>query len=111
MVTRVMMSVALVVACTMTACSSVWASETPNVIIILADDLGYGDLGCTGNPVIKTPHLDTLAADAVRFTHAFATTASCSASRSVVLTGLHNHANGQYGHQHSYHHFSSFIPF
>ena len=65
-------------------------------------------MGCYGNPVIKTPNLDKLASDGVRFTHAFCTTASCSASRSVILTGLYNHANGQYGHQHSFHHFVSF---
>jgi N-sulfoglucosamine sulfohydrolase len=57
---------------------------------------------------VKTPNLDRLAAEGVRFTHAFATTASCSASRSVILTGVHNHRNGQYGHEHEYHHFSAF---
>ena len=65
-------------------------------------------LGCYGNKVIKTPNLDQLAAEGVRFTNACCTTASCSASRSVILTGMYNHANGQYGHQHSYHHFISF---
>jgi N-sulfoglucosamine sulfohydrolase len=74
--------------------------------LIVADDLSP-DAGCYGNPVIKTPNLDKLAAEGTRFTHAFCTTASCSASRSVILTGLHNHANGQYGHQHSYHHFAA----
>ena len=51
--------------------------------------------------------MDALAADGTLFTHAFATTASCSASRSVILSGLHNHANGQYGHQHDFHKFAS----
>ena len=83
------------------------AAEQPNVILFVTDDLSP-DMGCYGNTAIKTPHLDALAADGVRFTHAFCTTASCSASRSVILTGLHNHKNGHYGHQHSYHHFSSF---
>jgi N-sulfoglucosamine sulfohydrolase len=58
--------------------------------------------------VIKTPNLDTLAADGMRFTHAYCTTASCSPSRSVILTGLFNHANGQYGLEHAAHHFRSF---
>lgn len=80
----------------------------PNVVLIVADDHGCEALGCYGNPVIKTPNLDGLAAEGVRFTNAFCTTASCSASRSVILTGMYNHANGQYGHQHSYHHFVSF---
>jgi N-sulfoglucosamine sulfohydrolase len=83
-------------------------SKRPNVVLIVSDDHGRGDLGCYGNPVIQTPHLDALAADGVRFTNAFCTTASCSASRSVILSGLYNHYNGQYGHEHSYHHFRSF---
>ncbi|MDG1890297.1 MAG: sulfatase [Verrucomicrobiota bacterium] len=75
-----------------------------NIVIFVVDDQGL-DAGCYGNRVIHTPHLDTLAKDGTRFDYAFCTTASCSASRSVILTGLHNHANGQYGHQHSYHRF------
>ncbi|MHC4560804.1 MAG: sulfatase family protein, partial [Planctomycetota bacterium] len=80
----------------------------PNVVLIVSDDHGLETLGCYGNPVIKTPNLDGLATQGVRFTNAFCTTASCSASRSVILSGMYNHANGQYGHQHSYHHFVSF---
>jgi len=82
--------------------------KKPNVVLVVADDHGREAVGCYGNPVIKTPNLDKLASEGVRFTHAFCTTASCSASRSVILTGLYNHANGQYGHQHSFHHFVSF---
>jgi len=82
--------------------------KKPNVVLIVADDHGREAVGCYGNPVIKTPNLDKLASEGVRFTHAFCTTASCSASRSVILTGLYNHATGQYGHQHSFHHFVSF---
>ena len=84
------------------------ASKRPNIVLVVSDDHGRGDLGCYGNPVIQTPHLDALAAEGVRFTNAFCTTASCSASRSVILSGLYNHYNGQYGHEHSYHHFHSF---
>ena len=83
-------------------------TEQPNIVLIVADDHGREAMGCYGNPVIKTPNLDGLSAEGVRFTNAFCTTASCSASRSVILTGMYNHANGQYGHQHSYHHFISF---
>lgn len=79
-----------------------------NIVLIVADDHGREAVGCYGNSVIKTPNLDKLATEGVRFTHAFCTTASCSASRSVILTGLYNHANGQYGLQHAYHHFASF---
>ncbi|MED5285013.1 MAG: sulfatase-like hydrolase/transferase, partial [Planctomycetota bacterium] len=59
----------------------------PNIILFVTDDLSP-DLGCYGNSAIQTPHLDALASEGVRFTHAFCTTASCSASRSVILTGL-----------------------
>lgn len=76
------------------------AGETRNVLLLIADDLGTGDLGCYGHPVLRTPNIDALAANGTRFSHAFATTSSCSASRSVIYTGLHNHANGQYGHAH-----------
>ncbi len=82
-------------------------SKRPNIVLVVSDDHGLDALGCYGNPVIKTPNLDSLASEGVRFTNAFCTTASCSASRSVILTGLYNHANGQYGHQHSYNHFVS----
>ncbi len=82
--------------------------KRPNIVLFVSDDHGLDALGCYGNKVIKTPNMDRLAAEGTRFTHAFCTSASCSASRSVILTGLYNHANGQYGHQHSYHHFVSF---
>ena len=83
-------------------------ARKPNVVLYVVDDQGTDDAGCYGNSVIKTPGLDALAREGTRFTHAFCTTASCSASRSVILTGLHNHATGQYGHQHRYNHFVSF---
>lgn len=79
-----------------------------NVVLMVADDHGREALGCYGNPVVQTPHLDELAADGIRFDNAFCTSASCSASRSAILTGLHNHTNGTYGHTHDQHHFSCF---
>lgn len=87
--------------------SSAAFSAEKNVIFYIADDLG-AYLGCYGYPQARTPHMDALAADGTLFTNAYATTASCSASRSVIMTGMHNHANGHYGHQHSYHHFSCY---
>jgi N-sulfoglucosamine sulfohydrolase len=83
------------------------AAVPRNVVLVVSDDHGR-DTGAYGNPVIRTPHLDRLASEGTLFANAFATTASCSASRSVILTGLHNHRTGQYGHQHDYHHFRSF---
>lgn len=63
------------------------ASEQPNIIILLADDLGYGELGCQGNPQIPTPHIDSLANDGIRFTQAYVTAPNCSPSRAGLLTG------------------------
>ena len=57
-----------------------------NVVLIVTDDQSP-DAGCYGNPIVQTPNLDALASDGTRFTQAFCTTASCSASRSVILTG------------------------
>jgi N-sulfoglucosamine sulfohydrolase len=82
-----------------------------NIILYVADDQGSGDAGCYGNPVIKTPGLDYLAEHGTCFTNAFCTTASCSPSRSVILSGLHNHANGMFGLNHAVHHFQSFDNF
>src|SRR5262245_63673550 len=63
--------------------------KKPNIIFILADDLGYGDLGCYGQKKIKTPHLDRLAAQGVRFTQAYAGSTVCAPSRCALMTGQH----------------------
>ncbi len=85
------------------------ASATrPNIVLIVSDDHGLDALGCYGNPVIRTPHLDALARDGTRFTSAFCTSASCSPSRSVILTGQQGHRNGMYGLQHDESHFQCF---
>src|SRR5688500_10910500 len=73
-----------------------------NVVLLVADDLGP-DLGCYGNEVVRTPNLDALAAEGVRFSHAFTTVASCSPSRAALFTGQFIHANGQYGLAHAEH--------
>ena len=78
-----------------------------NVILIVSDDHGL-DAGCYGNDVIQTPNIDKLADDGTRFTHAFATTASCTASRSVILSGYHNHRTGLFGHMHFPNHFRAY---
>lgn len=66
------------------------AAERPNLIWIMADDLGYGDLGCYGQQVIATPNLDRMAADGLRFTHFYAGATVCAPSRSVLMTGQHH---------------------
>src|SRR5687768_13039858 len=59
----------------------------PNVVIVYADDVGYGDLGCYGATKVKTPHLDKLASTGVRFTSGYAPSATCTPSRYAMLTG------------------------
>lgn len=61
----------------------------PNIIYILADDLGYGDLGCYGQKKFATPHIDSLAASGIRFTRHYAGSTVCAPSRSSLMTGLH----------------------
>jgi len=61
--------------------------KPPNIIIIFADDLGYGDLGCYGHPTIATPHLDRMAREGVRFTQFYAAECVCTPSRAALLTG------------------------
>ncbi len=78
------------------------AGRPKNILYLIADDLGL-HTGEYGDATARTPNLDRLAREGVRFTQAFCTTASCSASRSVMLTGLQNHANGQFGHAHDFH--------
>lgn len=68
----------------------------PNMILFLADDLGWGDLGCYGHPLIRTPHLDRFAGEGLRLTSCYAASAVCSPSRSALLTGRTPHRNGVY---------------
>jgi arylsulfatase A len=64
-----------------------FAAEKPNFIIIFADDLGYGDLGCYGHPTIRTPNLDRMAAEGMRFTEFYSAAEVCTPSRAALLTG------------------------
>lgn len=65
------------------------AHRSPNIILIMADDLGYGDLGCYGNQQIRTPNLDRLASEGLRMTHFYASGAWCLPSRKGLMTGIH----------------------
>ena len=65
------------------------APAKPNIIYILADDLGYGDLGCYGQHRIETPHLDRMAAEGMRFTQHYAGDTVCAPSRCALMTGKH----------------------
>jgi N-sulfoglucosamine sulfohydrolase len=98
----------LVLTLTLFALLPVSASAAERNIIFFITDDESPTLGCYGDPTAVSPAIDAVGADGTVFRNAFATTASCSASRSVVMSGLHNHANGQYGHQHEYHKFASY---
>lgn len=69
--------------------SSAHAANQPNIVFILADDLGYGDLGCYGQKTLTTPNLDRMAAEGMRFTRHYAGSTVCAPSRCVLMTGLH----------------------
>src|SRR5262245_18962932 len=91
----------------LTLVASTHAEPRRNVVLLIADDLGL-DCGCYGNKVVKTPHIDSLAAAGTRFTHGFASVASCSPSRATMLTGLPTHMCGQYGLAHATHNAHTF---
>ena len=63
-------------------------NKRPNFIIILADDLGYGETGCYGQKIIRTPHIDKLAEQGIRFTDFYSGSAVCAPSRCCLMTGL-----------------------
>ena len=63
--------------------------ETPNIVYILADDLGYGDLGCYGQKHFETPNIDRMAAEGMRFTQHYSGSTVCAPSRCALMTGLH----------------------
>ncbi len=73
--------------------------DRPNILLITGDDLGY-QLGCYGDRVATTPHMDRLGREGLRFARAYVTQSSCSSSRSSILTGLYPHQNGQIGLAH-----------
>lgn len=80
----------LVIGLSFTAFSHSSLAARPNLIWIMADDLGYGDIGCYGQKVIRTPHIDRMAAEGMRFTHYYAGATVCAPSRSTLMTGLHH---------------------
>ena len=70
-------------------CAAAEKPTPPNIIVVLADDLGYGDLGCYGQQEIRTPNLDRMAKDGMRFTNAYSGSTVCAPSRCVLMTGRH----------------------
>lgn len=65
----------------------------PNILLVMTDDQGYGDLGCTGNPILNTPNLDAFYKESVRFTD-FHVSPTCAPTRSALMTGRHEFKNG-----------------
>lgn len=89
---RALLSLALIVVAVRPHDRALGASPAPwrpNIVFILADDLGYADIGCYGQKQIATPHLDRLAREGMRFTQAYAGSTVCAPSRSCLMTGLH----------------------
>ena len=82
------------VVCGVTASPSDAAGGPPNVVLIYIDNVGYGDIGCYGNPVIRTPNIDRLAREGVRCTDFYVVTSSCTPSRGALLTGRYPLRNG-----------------
>lgn len=86
-----------VLLCTLGAlCSSSNAGPRPNIIFLLADDMGYGDLACCGHPVIKSPNLDRLAKEGMKLTDCYSASPNCSPSRTAILTGRSPYRVGMY---------------
>lgn len=75
--------------------ASASAAEKPNVILFIADDVSWNDFGCFDNPAARTPNIDRLSADGIRFTNAFLTASSCSPSRASIVTGRYPHNTGK----------------
>jgi len=84
-----MLSTGLVITLLLSACQFEKSNQKPNIIFILADDLGYGDLSCYGQIKFSTPNIDKLAAEGIRFTQHYAGSTVCAPSRCALMTGLH----------------------
>ncbi len=80
------------------ACLSHGNAERPNIVVFLADDMGWGDAHCNGNETMITPNIDKLASQGVRFTQCYAACGVCSPSRSAILTGRTPYRNGVWRH-------------
>lgn len=67
------------------------SSRSPNIVFVLADDLGYADVSCYGRPDLRTPNIDHIAAKGVRFLQAYANSAVCTATRTALITGRYQY--------------------
>ena len=71
-------------------------SDKPNIIFMLADDMGYGDLGCYGSPIVQSPNLDKLAGQGIKLEQCYAASPNCSPARTGMLTGRSPYRVGMY---------------
>jgi arylsulfatase A len=92
-----MNKIVLTLLCVLSAlCGSTQAAARPNIVFLLADDMGYGDLACYGHPVIKSPNLDRLAGQGMKLTDCYSASPNCSPSRTAILTGRSPYRVGMY---------------
>ena len=91
---RGMLFAASVCTAMLTSIKATAAETRPNIVLVLVDDLRWDDVGFGGHPFSKTPNMDRVATEGVKFSNAFATTPLCSPSRATILTGLHAHTHG-----------------
>ena len=71
-------------------CGPLVGAEKPNIVYIMSDELGYYELSCMGNPHIKTPRIDQMAREGIRFTQALAGSSLCAPTRACLMTGKHS---------------------
>src|SRR5690242_7338380 len=83
----------ILVCCTGFSFAATADANRPNIIIIMPDDIGYGDFACNGNPIIHTPSIDALSRESVRFTD-FHVSPTCAPTRAALMTGRHEFKNG-----------------
>jgi arylsulfatase A-like enzyme len=83
-------------ACDRTDITSEGEAKQPNIIILFADDMGYGDLGCYGHPLIRTPHLDQMSKEGIRLTSFYVAESLCTPSRAALLTGRYPFRSGMH---------------
>lgn len=93
-----MKHILLILLCVSAVIRGTHAADKPNIVVFLADDLGWGDTSPYGNTVIKTPNLEKLAAQGVKFTQCYSACGVCSPSRSAILTGRTPYRNGVWAH-------------
>ena len=89
-------TIILLITSALFACKTEEKETQPNIVVILCDDLGYGDLSSFGHPIIKTPNLDKMAEDGIKFTSFYSAAPVCSPSRAGLLTGRSPNRAGIY---------------